>query len=140
MEWKLAMAPRNRLTTIEHAAIGPAINAIRNTLDGPDLRKLTKRNRQMEQHRRKAARQVEHLRCKLDGLLYKQCPDATFPPSPYYGADAKTEPAELAATYDRDVLEPINGRVLANVIDTALKGLRALQMLHSDLLNLAPEE
>jgi hypothetical protein len=123
------------LTKDEHAVVGQALNALRNTLiDGGEFYRLLGKSR-ADSHRKRALAFVERLRCKLDSELFNRCPDAALP-SPYYdGAPCLATDGEALA-YAQHLLEHfdeissrIGDHVPAPIIDLSLRVHYALMKI-----------
>ena len=120
-----------KLAVDEHCAIGPALVILTRSVQSADVLNEFKRSRDILKRLRRAGRELEKLRCKLDSLMAAQHP-VEFQPLVYYGASNKDVhwPLDtLVGRLDSDVGEVINGKVPAALLDLYLRCQLALHVL-----------
>ena len=120
-----------KLTASEHRVIGPVLVILTRSVQSADVLNKFKRNGDILKRLRRAARQLEKLRCKLDSLMAEQHP-AEFQPSVYYGARDKDVHWPLDALEGRletEVGKVINGKAPAALLDLYLLCELALHVL-----------
>ena len=120
-----------KLAASEHRTVGPALVILTRSVQSAGVLNEFKRSPDILRRLRRAARELEKLRCKLDSLMAEQHP-AEFHPSVYYGARDKDVYWPLGALLDRldsDVLEVIDGKVPAALLDLYLRCRLALHGL-----------
>jgi len=128
---------KKQLTLDEHRALGTALSKIRHELGGADRLNSFKLNSWTQRLLKRAARRIDRLRSKLDGLLFKQNPTCASP-SIYYGHQEVSEELSIEALrvcLDYAVGEIINGKVPAPVLDLYLRCERTLFVMKLSIID-----
>ncbi len=123
----------NNLTLDEHIALGRQLATLRREITSADRWNKYKKNCWTNYHLRKVEKEFNKVRSKQEDLLFKQLPAVARLDAYYCGPDWTYQGLSFASIHSAFVslMETVNDKVPAKVIDQWLKCERALWMLAS---------